>query len=163
MGKHPPGTDVGGRPTDYIEKYDIIAENLVADNKTYKDIGNIIGVDERTIYRWQNEHESFCQALKRGRERRLDKVEYNMYERAYGIEYTEKKKIIEGKQDKDGKIKEGSKVRIEETKKYIPPDTGAMCFLLKTQRPDKYREVQNLNVTEVPTIIDDIGDTEEGD
>lgn len=160
MGKHPPGTDVGGRPTKYVPQFDDIVCNYIRENKTMEDIAKLLNVNVATVYDWQANIPSFSDAIKRGREQLLDRVEYNLYQRACGIEYTEKKKIVEGKQDKDGKIKEGSKVRIEEIKKYIPPDTGAGCFLLKTQRPDKYKEIQNLNVTEVPTIIDDI---KEGD
>lgn len=161
MGKHPPGTDVGGRPTKYhAPTHDIIVENLVRENKTMEEIAKIFEVTTSTVYEWQSVHQSFSEAIKRGREQLLDRVEYNLYQRACGIEYTEEKTIAEGKRGKDGKIEEGSKMRIEKIKRYIPPDTGAGCFLLKTQRPDKYKEIQNLNVTEVPTIIDDI---EEGD
>ena len=159
MGKHPEGTDVGGRPTKYhAPTHDVIVENLVRENKTMEEIAKIFEVNVSNVYEWQSKHESFREAIKRGREQLLDKVEYNMYQRACGIEYTEEKTIAEGKRGKDGKLVEGAKMRVEKVKKYIPPDTGAGCFLLKTQRPDKYREIQNLNVTEVPTIIDDIGE-----
>lgn len=158
MGKHPEGTDVGGRPTKYVPEYDAIVCNYVRENKTMEDIAKLLEVNVATVYDWQAKIPSFSEAIKRGREQLLDKVEYNLYQRANGIEFTETKKIIEGKQDKDGKFKEGSKGRVETVKKYLPPDVGAMCFLLKTQRPDKWKEIQNLNVTEVPTIIDDIGE-----
>lgn len=162
MGKHPPGTDVGGRPTKYVKQYDDIVCNYIRENKTMEDIARLLSIDVSTVYDWQATKPSFSEAIKRGRSQLLDKIEYNLYERASGIEFKEKKKIVEGKQDATGKIKEGSKVRIEEVTKWLPPDVGACCFLLKTQRPEKYQERQNINISQMPIIIDDVPD-EEGD
>ena len=51
------------------------------------------------------------------------KVVRSLYQRATGYEYTETKKTVE--YDKEGNIKP---VKVEETKKFVPPDVTAQIF-----------------------------------
>ena len=71
---------------------------------------------------------SFGKALGEGKGVSDAKVIRSLYERATGYEYEEEKKIIE--YDKDGNVKP---VKIEKTKKHVPPDVTAQIFWLKNQ------------------------------
>ena len=77
------------------------------------------------------------------------KVIRSLYQRAVGYEYEEEKKIIE--YDKDGNVKP---IKIEKTKKQVPPDVGAQCFWLKNRQRDKWQDR--------PEVIPDTG-ADDGD
>ena len=85
--------------------------------------------------RWAKEHESFGKALGEGKGVSDAKVIRSLYERATGYEYEEEKKIIE--YDKDGNVKP---VKIEKTKKHVPPDVTAQIFWLKNRQRDRWQD-----------------------
>ena len=87
------------------------------------------------------------------------KVIRSLYERATGYEYEEEKKIIE--YDKDGNVKP---VKIEKTKKHVPPDVTAQIFWLKNRlrdrwqdRPQDYVDQTSDNDAEVQIYLPDNG------
>ena len=65
------------------------------------------------------------------------KVERALYGRAVGVEYKEKKIVIE--MDKDGNQKPA---RIETAERYLPPDVTACIFWLKNRRRDQWADRQ---------------------
>lgn len=132
-----------GRPSKYDAKiHDDLVYKLARDNKTNDEIAEILGISRRTFYDWCEAHEGFSHSLKKGQDAKIDKVVRNLYERACGIEVKEvKKTVVKGA---DGKAV--GKAEITETIKQIPPDVGAICFILKTQRPDQYREKQEIDL-----------------
>ena len=95
------------------------------------------------------DHESFGSALAQGKGVSDAKVIRSLYQRAVGYEYEEEKKIIE--YDKDGNVKP---IKIEKTKKQVPPDVGAQCFWLKNRQRDKWQDR--------PEVIPDTG-ADDGD
>lgn len=80
-------------------------------------------------------HEQFGKALGEGKGVSDAKVIRSLYERATGYEYEEEKKIIE--YDKDGNVKP---VKIEKTKKHVPPDVTAQIFWLKNRQRDRWQD-----------------------
>ena len=135
-----------GRPSKYnAEIHDNLVYQLVRDNKTNDDIAeNYLKITRSTFYEWLNSHKSFSDNYKKGVEAKLDKVEANIYQRAGGMTYKEITKTVV--KDKNGK--EIGKVEVKETTKYLPPDVAAMCFILKTQRRDKWAERQEVDINE---------------
>ncbi len=139
--------------------HDDWAWSLAAMGATNEEIAEAIGVSVRTIIRWAKEHESFGKALAEGKGVSDAKVVRSLYQRATGYEYTEKKKIVE--YDKEGNIKP---VRVEETKKFVPPDVTAQIFWLKNRqrerwqdRPQDYLQGGDDNETEVTIYLPDNG------
>lgn len=133
-----------GRPSVYNPKiHDKLIYQLVRDNKTNDDIAeNYFGITRTTLYEWLNTHPSFSDAYKKGQEAKIDNVVANLYQRAAGITIKETTKIV--RKGKNGK--ELGKAEVKEVTKQIPPDVGAMCFILKTQRRDKWGEKHYINV-----------------
>lgn len=128
-----------GRPSVYNPKiHDKLIYQLVRDNKTNDDIAeNYFGITRTTLYEWLNTHQSFSDAYKKGQEAKVDNVALNLYQRAAGVTIKETTVI-----KKNGKDVE----EIKEVTKEIPPDVGAMCFILKTQRRKQWSESQNINI-----------------
>ena len=111
---------MAAKPKYNAPYHDNWAWSLAAMGATNEEIALAMGVSERTIMRWAKEHESFGKALGEGKGVSDAKVIRSLYERATGYEYEEEKKIIE--YDKDGNVKP---VKIEKTKKHVPPDVTA--------------------------------------
>ena len=119
-----------GRPTDYRPEYDEQAYKLSLLGMTDKMMADFFEVAESTIYLWKQKHESFSEALKKGKAIGDDEVAQTLYKRAFGYEYTEIKEVDS---QKDG-------TRHEEVTKHIPGDTTAMIFWLKNRQPKLWRD-----------------------
>ena len=72
-----------------------------------------------------------------------DRVERSLYARATGYSY-DAVKIFH---TKDGKI-----IKVPYTE-HVPPDVGAICFWLKNRRPDRWRDVQNIEAEMAHYVI----------
>lgn len=135
-----------GRPPKYNpEIHDNLVYQLARDNKTNDDIAeNYMKITRTTFYEWINTHPSFSDAYKKGQEAKIDNVVANLYQRAAGMTIKETTKtVVKGK-----KGEEVGKAEVKEVTKYIPPDVGAMCFILKTQRRDKWAERQEVDIND---------------
>lgn len=128
-----------GRTSVYNPKiHDKLIYQLVRDNKKNDDIAeNYLGIGARTLYDWLDRYPSFSQSYEKGKEAKVDNVEMNLYQRAAGVTIKETTVI-----KKNGKDVE----EVKEVTKEIPPDVGAMCFILKTQRRKQWSESQNINI-----------------
>lgn len=122
-----------GRPTSYKEEYIEQAEKLASLGATDAEVAEFFGVDVRTVYRWKNTHDEFCQALKTGKDKADDRVERSLYHRAVGYEQEEVKIFMP-----QGAT---APVYAPYTAK-VAPDTTAAIFWLKNRRPDEWREKQ---------------------
>lgn len=131
-----------GRPSKYNKEiHDDLVYKLVRDNKSNDEIADLLGIGARTFYDWLDRFPSFSQSYKKGLEAKLDNVELNLYQRASGMTYKETTKtVVKGKKGEDI-----GKAEVREVTKFIPPDVAAMCFILKTQRREKWAERQEVD------------------
>lgn len=125
-----------GRPTDYKPEYAKQAEKLCRLAATDIEIADFFNVDVRTIYRWKEAHEEFCQSLKTGKEIADERVERSLFARATGYEHDEV----------DIRVINGEVVQTP-IRKYYPPDTTAGIFWLKNRRKDQWREIKAVELT----------------
>lgn len=139
--------------------HDDWAWSMAAMGATNEEIAEAMGISKRTILRWAKDHESFGKALAEGKGVSDAKVVRSLYQRATGYEYTETKKTVE--YDKEGNIKP---VKVEETKKFVPPVVTAQIFWLKNRqrqnwqdRPQDYLQGGGDNDTEVTIYLPDNG------
>lgn len=119
------------RPTEYKPAYAEGARKLALLGATDAEIADFYDVDVRTIYRWKNTHDEFCQALKAGKDQADDRVERSLYHKAVGYEQKAVKIFMPAGADEP--------VYAEYIEK-LAPDTTAAIFWLKNRRGQDWRD-----------------------
>ena len=100
---------------------------------TDKQIVENMRVGRTTFYKWLREYPHFVEAIKKARIQTNIEIENSMIDLACG------KKIVEEiKSILDPKT--GQVIRIEKTKKQIPPNAVMLILLAKNRMKDKYRD-----------------------
>ncbi len=126
------------------------AEKLAKLGATDREVAEFFDVTVRTIYRWKNENDSFCQALKTGKEFADDRVERALYHRALGYSFDAVKIFADPKTGSE---------HVVDYVEHCPPDTTAAIFWLKNRRPDEWRDKRDVehsgNVTVAATALDE--------
>jgi hypothetical protein len=135
---------MAGRPSKYKTEYAEQAYKLCLLGAIDKDIADFFGVDERTINRWKEDHIEFCQSLKGGKIGADATIAQKLYHRAKGYEHPE-----------DKIFNDGGIPLVVPTIKHYPPDTTAAIFWLKNRQPDKWRDKQEVESTNL-NLTDDI-------
>lgn len=127
-------------------------ESWARDGLTDIQIANNMGIKKSTLYNWKNKYREIKETISKGKEVVDIEVENALLKRALGYEYEE---IMEEESDEGTKMKR--------TTKSVAPDVTAQIFWLKNRRPDKWRAMQNIDVTSGgrSVIIDDIEDEHE--
>lgn len=133
------------------EYHDDWAWSLAIRGATDQEIADAFGVARRTIIRWREQHESFEEAIMRGKAGADAKVEKSLFKRALGYDYEEKETVIE--MDKNGNQKP-AKVRRKTI--HVPAEVGAMCFWLKNRNPDEWADRPHGTME-----VEDLSDTDE--
>lgn len=117
------------RPSKFKPEYIEQASKLCKIGATDMEIADFFDIEVRTLYRWKNENEAFCHALKSGKEQADDRVERSLFSRAIGYEHD----------DIDIRVIEGAVVQTP-IRKHYPPDTTAGIFWLKNRRSAEWRD-----------------------
>lgn len=125
-----------GRPSKYRHEFVEQAEKLCRLGATDWEVADFFEVNIATVYRWKNEYEEFCDALKSGKVASDERVERSLYSRALGYEHDEV----------DIRVIDGVIVKTP-IRKFYPPDTTAAIFWLKNRRPEKWRDKQEVEQT----------------
>lgn len=120
---------MAGRPSSYKPEFAKQAEKLCALGATDVELADFFDVEVRTIYRWKSEHDTFCQALKVGKDVADERVARSLYARANGYEHDEV----------DIRVVSGEIVQTP-IRKHYPPDTTAAIFWLKNRRKEEWRD-----------------------
>jgi len=123
---------------------------------TQEEIAHNLGISERTFYEWLKKYPQLGEAVKKGKEEAIHKVENALFKRAMGYEYQEIKvhRVIR----KDGTVYE----RQEVMKKHMPPDTTAIIFFLKNRAPDRWadRKETAIELDKLPKLIIELPEEE---
>ncbi len=122
-----------GRPTKYKAEYAAQAAKLCKLGATDLEIADFFEVDVRTINRWKNEHDKFCQSVRTGKVEADTRVERSLYARATGYEHP----------DIDIRVVDKEVVQTP-IRKHYPPDTAAAIFWLKNRKADDWRDKQEI-------------------
>lgn len=124
-----------GRPSDYQGEFAEQAAKLCALGATDFELADFFGVDTRTIYRWKNTYDEFCQAVICGKDKADERVERALFNRAVGYSF-ESEKVFQH---------QGAIIRADVVE-HVPPDPGAAMNWLKNRKPDDWRDKQELDV-----------------
>lgn len=122
---------MAGRPTKYDPVYCEQVEKFCKLGATDVEIADFFNIDEATLYRWKNEHQEFCEAIKRGKLLADANVADALFKRATGYKHP----------DVDIKMYEGEIITTPLTK-YYPPDTAAINIWLKNRRGKVDKDAQ---------------------
>lgn len=134
-----------GRPTAYSDTYPKQAAKLCRLGATDQEIADFFEVDVRTIYRWKNTHEEFCQSLRTAKDEADARVERSLFQRAVGYEQDEVKIFMPASHNEPVYAPYRAKIQ---------PDTTAAIFWLKNRKPAEWRDKQEHELSgEVTTEI----------
>lgn len=134
-----PVKSAAGRPSDYREEYADQAERLCLLGFTREQLAGFFGVDERTIYRWQEKHARFRHAIWRGGALADAEVARALFNRAKGAVVPETH--VSNYQ---------GEITRTEIDRHYPPDTGAARLWLKNRQPEMWKD--KVEVEEKPDI-----------
>ena len=98
-------------------------------------IAHNIGITAGTLSLWQQQHKEIKEALKKGREGYYYEVVDALHKSARGYTVKEQEEVIN--YDSEGHVI-GRSTRVRS--RYIPPQLGAQCFILKNDRPDIWQD-----------------------
>lgn len=120
-------------------------ESWASDGLTNEDIAHNMGIARQTLSSWCNKYPSINDALKKGREPVVRRLENSLIKKAQGFEYEEV--TTEMWVDDNGEKRQ----KVSKHKKYSAPDTSALIFLLKNYKPNKYRNYNDLTKKQIET------------
>jgi transposase-like protein len=130
-----------GKYEEWLEPDNLILlQGWRRDGLRYDQIAANIGINEATLYDWINKYDEISKALKKGEEVCIYEVENALYKAAIGYDVTETERIET--EFPDGSVTTQKKAK----KRHIPPSIGAICFILKNRRSNKWQDK--------PTVID---------
>lgn len=132
--------DKGGRPTKYDKANDRIAYKLCLLGLTNEELATFFEVNIDTIYEWQKVHESFSDAIKKGKQIADAEVAVKLHQRATGYTYD----------DTDIRVIEGKIVKTK-VKKHLPADPTAGIYWLNNRRKINFKARQTDETA--PTVI----------
>lgn len=118
-------------------------ESWASDGLTNEDIAHNMGITRQTLNNWCKKYTSIFDALKKGREPVVRRLENSLIKKAQGFEYEEI--TTEMWVDDDGQKRQ----KVSKHKKYSAPDTSALIFLLKNYKPNKYRNYNDLTKKQI--------------
>jgi hypothetical protein len=152
----------GGRPTKYSSEFDEQARKLCLLGATDEELAEFFEVDVATIYRWKNEHEEFCEAIKDGKVKADAEIGERLHQRASGFEWDEEVpiKVKEVYYENGKRESEVEHVEMVTVHKVVPPDPTSAIFWLKNRRPQNWRDKSevDLGVRKLADVLDDLED-----
>lgn len=113
----------------------ILLQGWARDGLTLEQIAHNIGINRNTLTKWCGQYASIKSALQKGKEVCYYEVENALYKSAMGYDCKEVEQVEN--YDANGDLISKSK-RIRT--RHIPPNTGAICFILKNKRSESWRD-----------------------
>lgn len=121
----------GDKYKTHVEpKLDYITQ-MAREGLIEKDIAHNLGVSESTFCGYKKKHPELVEALMEGKEVADARVESALYKRATGYTYDE--------------ITYEDGVETKRITKHLAPDVTAGIFWLKNRRPDRWRDVKQVD------------------
>jgi len=136
------GKNRGGRPTDYRPEMDDLAYHLALLGADDKKLGEVFGVDERTINNWKHDQPTFFQSLTRGKDRADAEIAQSLYHRAKG--YSHPAVRIIAVSEGQG---QGSRIEQVPYTQHYPPDTPAAALWLTNRQRRIWRNRQDHEIS----------------
>lgn len=150
----PPAPKPKGRPTDFKPEYVAQAEKLCRLGATDIELADFFECDVRSIYRWAQTHDAFCQALKAGKDSCDDRVERSLYNRAIGYTHDAVKIFMPAN---------AAAPVYAPYREHVPPDVGAASLWLRNRRADAWKDKREVAHSGRISRAEDLSDAELAD
>lgn len=112
----------------------ILLQGWRRDGLKYEQIADNMGINHATLYEWIKKYSEIANALKKGEEVMVYEVENALYKSAIGYDVTETDQT-------ETVYPDGTRVVAKHARKrHVPPSVGAICFILKNRRSDKWQD-----------------------
>lgn len=132
------GKSKGGRPRK-IESFDLKQmENIAEKGFTDKEIAKGLGVTAQTLNNYKKDYPEFFDSLKRGKSIADGKVEVALFMRAVGYSHPDVHITVH-----QGKVVKTPII------KHFAPDPTSMIFWLKNRQPERWRDKQEVQSTNI--------------
>jgi hypothetical protein len=118
-----------GRPSKYKEEHDEQAFKLSLLGATDEQLADFFNVAVSTVNLWKENHPSFSESIKRGKQVADAEVANSLYRRALGYSHPE-----------DKIFNNAGEEMVVQTTKHYPPDTTAAIFWLKNRQKAQWRD-----------------------
>ncbi|WP_081135479.1 hypothetical protein [Halomonas sp. BC2] len=138
-----PVTKGRGRPSEYRPEYAEQAERLMLLGFTREKLAKFYEVDERTIYRWQQQHEDFRHAIWRGGALADAEVAHALFHRAKGAVVPE-----------THVAQHQGQVILTDMERHYPPETAAARLWLKNRQPEFWKDKVELEEKPAIALVD---------
>lgn len=102
---------------------------------TKEQLSHNMGINKRTLMKWQNEYPEISDAIKEGQKPVYLELENALFKSAKGYEVTEQERTstFDAQKRLTGTV-------IKTKTRHIPPNTASCIFLLKNLCPQKWRD-----------------------
>lgn len=120
-----------------------LIEAWVREGATEEELGERLGVTQKTLRRWAKEHDQLALALLRGRSGAAEQVENALYKKALGYNVTVKVPMRVKKRVQDpetGCWEEREVIEMVEREKHVPPDMKAVQFWLTNREKLRWQK-----------------------
>ena len=124
-----------GRKSLFRPEYILIARAMARVGAIDEEIADELGINRETFHNWKKTFPELANAVRAAKEVSDDRVERSLYQRANGYSHPAVKVFM----TRDGKTVEHKYIE------HYPPDVTACLFWLKNRRPDRWRDVQNID------------------
>jgi hypothetical protein len=141
-----------GRRTKYNPTtFPKIAEQKAKEQYSNDQICEFLGIHKSSFYDYIDQYTEFSDAIKRGREPQVEKIEAPFYKSIQGYEYEEETIVyVPSDLNPDKEVIRERRV----VRKHQPPNATLTIFALKNLAPEKYADKKQLdvNVAKVPDM-----------
>ena len=130
-----------GAKSKYKQEYAEQAAKLCFLGATDVMLADFFHVSEPTLNKWKKDYPEFLKSLKESKAELDSKVEHSLFERAMGYEHRETKVFCQN-----------GEITREDVTKHYPPDATSMIFWLKNRQPEKWRDKQEIEISDRPLV-----------
>lgn len=132
-----------GKYIEWLDKDKLtLLQGWRRDGLTYEQIANNMGINVSTLHLWCKNHAEILNAIKKGEEVFIYEVENALFKAAKGYETVETEMTETVSANGETITTKRKRMR------HIQPSVGAIIFILKNRRPDKWRDKPIANNTE---------------
>ena len=145
-----------GRKSLFRPECILIAKAMARVGAIDEEIADELGINRETFHNWKKRWPELANAVKAAKEAADDRTERSLYRRANGYSHPAVKFLTVS--DGEGM---GSHIETMHYTEHYPPDTTAGIFWLKNRRPDRWRDVQQLEAEHAHYVISERPMTEQ--